>query len=262
VSSESKLASAFDAMADDYDRQFTLSTIGDLMRQAVWRKIRPALKPGFRFLELNCGTGEDALWLAQQGVQVLATDLSSKMLDVARGKINHAGLSHLVQLRQLGLLDLDEMSDADFDGVLSNFGGLNCVERPEMVAGELARRVRPGGSVFVCMMGPVCLWEWLWFVLHGEPRKAFRRMRRGCVEWRGMKIYYPAIGEVQRAFDPDFTLRRRSAIGALVPPPYVEAWGKRHPELLAFLNSWERRLEDCAPLPWIADHYLLEFVRR
>ena len=29
-------------------------------------------------LELNCGTGEDALWFAKQGHKVLATDLSEK----------------------------------------------------------------------------------------------------------------------------------------------------------------------------------------
>ena len=39
---------------------------------------------------MNCGTGEDARWLASQGMQVLATDISAPMIEVAQCKL--AGL--------------------------------------------------------------------------------------------------------------------------------------------------------------------------
>ena len=51
------------------------------------------------------------------------------------------------------------------------------------------------------------------------------------------------------------------AIGALVPPTYAEEWAARHPRLLASLDRWERRLEALAPMPSLADHYLLELER-
>ena len=53
-----------------------------------------------------------------------------------------------------------------------------------------------------------------------------------------------------------------SAVGALLPPTEWEAWAARHPRLLAALARWERRLETVPPLPWLADHYLLELERR
>jgi hypothetical protein len=57
----SVLGSPFDEMAADYDRSFTASAIGSLMRQAVWRRLDACFRPGDRVLELNCGTGTDAI---------------------------------------------------------------------------------------------------------------------------------------------------------------------------------------------------------
>ena len=57
----SVLASPFDAMAAAYARSFTESAIGRYMRAAVWRWLDAAFQPGDRVLELNCGTGEDAV---------------------------------------------------------------------------------------------------------------------------------------------------------------------------------------------------------
>src|SRR5580658_219252 len=78
---------AFDAMASTYDSKFTATRIGTMMRRAVWARCAARFAPGSRILEMNCGTGEDALWLAQRGVQVLATDVSPAMLRLAQDKL-------------------------------------------------------------------------------------------------------------------------------------------------------------------------------
>ena len=94
---------AFDALAATYDAHFTHSRIGTLMRRAVWQRLDSCFYPGHRVLELNCGTGEDAVYLGQRGVQVLATDLSKAMLQVTRQKVARAGLTAMVQVQQLAL---------------------------------------------------------------------------------------------------------------------------------------------------------------
>jgi SAM-dependent methyltransferase len=273
----------FDEMAADYDRSFTNSAIGTLMRRAVWRRMDARFRPGDHVLELNCGTGEDAVHLARRGVRVLATDIAPAMLEVARDKVARAGLEDLVGVAQLAIDDLSrERGDEEtgregafslstglpgsrsgaFDGALSNFGGLNCVADVCGVAAGLAARLRPGAMALLCVMGPLVPWEWAWFVWHGQPARAFRRLRRGGVPWRGLTIHYPSMRTVRRAFRPWFRLRRASALGALLPPSYAEEWAARRPRLLARLNRWERRLETVLPLPWLADHYVLELERR
>ncbi len=148
-----------------------------------------------------------------------------------------------------------------FDGALSNFGGLNCVADLPGVAAGLAGCLRPGAMALLCVMGPLVPWEWAWYLRRGQPAKAFRRLRRGGVAWRGLTIRYPSIGALRRAFAPWFRMRRVSAVGALLPPSYVEEWAAQRPRLLDRLGRWERRAETWPPLPWLADHYLLELER-
>jgi hypothetical protein len=113
----------------------------------------------------------------------------------------------------------------------------------------------------LCVMGPRCAWEWAWYLLHARPGKALRRLRPGGVPWRGLTIRYPSVGEMRLAFAPHFRLLRISAVGALVPPSYMEGWAAHRPRLLERLNALERRWETASPLVALADHYLLELER-
>ena len=209
---------------------------------------------------MNCGTGEDAVHIADRGVRVLATDISAEMLALASRKIQKRGLSHLVETRQLRWEDLDMLPEQAFDGALSNFGGLNCVQDLESIPPALARRLRPGNSVFLCVMGPFAVWEWIWFGLRFQPGKATRRLRRN-VQWRGISLRYPSPAALGRLFSASFRIVRVSALGALLPPPFAEKLVAGRPGLAALLNRWERRVETLPPLPSLADHYLMEMER-
>lgn len=265
---------AFDELAADYDDAFTERAVGRLLRAAVWRRLDANFRPGDYVLELNCGTGADAVYLAQRGVRVLATDISAAMLDATRAKVMRTGVSDLVSVARLDIEQLAapqspaQGAHADlapaapaFDGALSNFGGLNCVADLTGVGRALAAWLRPGAHALLCVMGPLTPWEWAWYARRGQMNKAFRRLRRAGVAWRGLTIRYPSIRALRQALAPAFALARVNAIGALLPPSYAEPWAAQHPRALAWLDRAERRLETVWPLPWLADHYLAEFVR-
>lgn len=266
-------ASPFDDMAIDYDQAFTHSLIGAAMRRAVWDRLDVHFDASMRVIELGCGTGEDALYLARRGVSVLATDPSRAMLEVAEKKLAAAGYAQRVRLQQLKMEYLESLpvrvasagkagAGHRFDGAFSNFGALNCASDLDRVRAGLTHVLRPGASVLLCIMGPLVPWEWLWFMAHRQPKKALRRLIPGGSEWRGLRIRYPSIGRVRQVFSDGFQFQRVGALGALVPPPYAESRLGRYPGLLASLNRWERWLESVRPLPWLADHYLIEFTRR
>jgi SAM-dependent methyltransferase len=251
----------FDDLADDYDANFATTAIGRLMRRAVWRRLDTHFHAGHSVLELNCGTGEDAVHLGSRGVRVLATDGSSRMVEIAAAKVCQTGLTGAIELQWMPIERLRDLRTPPFDGAFSNFGGLNCISDPGDVARALAGKLRVGATLLLCVMGPLVPWEWLWFLYHGEPRKAFRRLQRGGCHWRGVRVQYPSISRLRKAFYPAFTMRRVSALGTLVPPPYAGEWASRHRGLLEALERWERRLETVPPLPWLADHYVLELQR-
>lgn len=257
------LASPFEALAPGYDEAFTRSHIGARMRRAVWRRLDAAFPPGSRVLDLGCGTGEDAVHLAGRGVEVVATDPADGMLAVARAKAERAGVAERVTTLALDAGRLDEADlGGPFDGAYSNFGALNCVADLAPVSAGLGRLVRPGGHVLLCVLGRYVPWEWAWFLLRGERRSAFRRLAPNGAAWRGLRVSYPPLRELKRLFAPSFRCVGARAIGVLVPPSYAEARAARHPRLLAALDAIERRVEAVPPLPSLADHVLLELVRR
>ena len=93
--SPTRRTAPFDAIADEYDAVFTHSLIGRAQRESVWREIDRLFRPGQRVLEINCGTGVDALHLAARGVQVVACDASAGMVAVARRRLEASHLSEI-----------------------------------------------------------------------------------------------------------------------------------------------------------------------
>ncbi|MEQ1568065.1 MAG: class I SAM-dependent methyltransferase [Myxococcota bacterium] len=98
-------------------------------------------------LELGCGTGTNAVWLAQQGFRVTACDLSATALEVARARAAAAGV-------EVTFLERDLLADPDvggpFDFVFDR-GVYHVLRRVDAAAvlGTLARITHPGSRYLV-----------------------------------------------------------------------------------------------------------------
>ena len=256
----------FDAVAGRYDSTFTDTELGRELRQIVWRNLAAIVQPGARVVELNCGTGEDAVWLARNGVRVVATDGSPAMLEVASRKAASHGMHHRIEFEILDLADPAwKRPDFDFDGALSDFGGLNCVPDLVPLACMLGRSVKPGGHFILVVMGRWCAWEILWHLLHLQPRTAFRRLARPGAGARvgdgRVRVWYPSLGSLRRILAPEFELRRFLGLGVLLPPPYLQDVVVRRRGLFRLLKHLERMLAGRALVRNFADHLLLDFER-
>lgn len=253
---------AFDSFADTYDADFTDSEAGRWLRRAVWQNLVPFVRPGLRVLDLGCGTGADAIWLAQAGCNVTAADASPAMLDQVMRKAKSGRSAGCVnQIR----LDLNAPGDltGPFDLVLSNFGALNCVIDLKPVGNLLRRVVAPGGTLALTVMGRFCAWESLWHGFRGR-RIALRRWRGSTTARIGthrIPIRYWRAGEIRTALSPKFRLRSVHGIGVVLPPSEMfHIFGGR-PRLFRLLTSWEARLSSNPVMARVADHQLLIFER-
>lgn len=243
-------AAAFDSIAPRYDDLWTRSPVGRLQRAAVWRRVDALFNPGDSVLDLGCGTGEDALHLMTRGIRVTAIDASPPMVHLARERG--------VNARVLQIENIDQV-EARFDGALSNFGALNCVEHLDRVARALASLIRPGGHFIACTIGRFCLRETLHFTTRLEFSSAIRRFRVQTVWPRtGLRLFYPSVHQLVTAFRSYFSLADWTGVGLFVPPSYIS--GIAH-STLARLDSLDRRLAHRRVLRGCCDHRLVTFRR-
>jgi SAM-dependent methyltransferase len=249
----------FDAFAPTYDRDFTASPIARYLRARVHARLDRHFRPGDRVLELGCGTGEDALYLAARGVHVTATDTSPAMLDIARTKTQAAGSQPLVAIQPLDL----NAPPADFPvfaGIFANFGVLNCLSDWRPLATWLVLHMQPGGIAAFGVMSPLCLWEIGWHSAHGDFRTAFRRLRH-TTTFGALPIHYPSIRRLKRDFAPHFRRVYVEPLGLMLPPSDVYGVIERRPRLLRTLTALDNRLSSISLFALCADHYWIEFER-
>jgi SAM-dependent methyltransferase len=253
---------AFDDMAGTYDATFTDTTVGRALREIVWSRFDQVFRPSQRILELGCGTGEDAVQLASRGLRVVATDSSSQMIRVARRKALIGNCQERIEFRCLAMEDIGSLADGDlFDGVLSNFGAVNCVRDLQALVADVAARLAPGAPLLWVVMGRHAPWEWSWYLMKGRWRKAWRRLRPGGSEWRDLTISYPTPAQVRSLLLPHFEVTRLAPLGVALPPSYASAWLDRSPFAAKVLTRLERWAQRSSLLASWSDHFMVEAVR-
>jgi SAM-dependent methyltransferase len=97
---------------------------------------------GARVLEIGCGAAACSRWLATQGAQVVASDLSAGMLRQAQAGAARSGV--VVPLVQADATALP-FADGTFDIACTAFGAVPFVADSARVMAEVHRVLRPGG---------------------------------------------------------------------------------------------------------------------
>ena len=150
---ETQVRAMFDRIAGLYDRMNTVMTAG-LHHQ--WRRRAvdlAAVSPGDRALDVATGTGDLAFELASRvgpGGEVVGSDFSEKMLELARGKAarrTETGLGARVRFERGNALALP-YADAEFDAATVGFGARNFSDLDRGLR-EMVRVVRPGGRIVI-----------------------------------------------------------------------------------------------------------------
>ncbi|MEZ5038806.1 MAG: class I SAM-dependent methyltransferase [Saprospiraceae bacterium] len=244
-----KQQTAFDAYAEQYDASFTHTSIGRLQRAQVWQALNPLLQGTKAILEVNCGTGEDALQMAQLGHRVEATDISENMIKVCQAKAAKLKGVRELHFQTASFLQLAEkFAPQSFDLLFSNFGGLNCIgpEDTQTFSQIGHRLLKPGGKLFLVYISKACVWERLYFSYQKEVEKAQRRSAEGPIisrlEGHAVPIWYYSYKELVALFREDFRVIQRFPIGLCVPPSYLEPLFKNREYFLKGLGWLDQGL--------------------
>jgi ubiquinone/menaquinone biosynthesis C-methylase UbiE len=249
----SRTAEKYDAFAEDHPHLTRL-------RNKVYAHATHYIPQGARILELNCGTGTDAVELARHGYHVHATDIAPGMLDRLRHKVEQFDVRQRVTYQQLSFSELNKVRGAPFDAVFSNLGGLNCIPDLSPVIQQLPNVLRPNGLVTWALMPPVCLWE-MAEIFRGRIRQAFRRFShtgtRAALEGLDFTVYYFTPQQVLEWFGDDYQCLAMEGLSVITPTAESKNFAKLYPRLYRTLCWLDDRLASRSPWRGWGDFFII-----
>jgi len=249
----SRAADKYDAFAEDHPNQTR-------MRGKVYAHLNRVLRPGSQILELNAGTGTDAVALAKRGYRVHATDIASGMLRRLRAKIEKFRLQNQITVQECSFTALDQVQGGPYDAVFSDLGGLNCVPDLRPIIESLPPVLKRDGTVTWVLMPPVCLWE-MAEILRGKPRLAFRRFARAGtrahLEGIQFTVHYFTPRRVREWFGRDYEVLAVEGLSVITPTAESKNFAKKFPGIYRGLVWFDDRLAVRAPWRGWGDFFII-----
>ncbi len=255
------MEASFDKAAVNYDDTFTNTEVGKMQRALVYTELSKHLTSVQNILEINCGTDEDAIWFAKQNFKITATDISPKMIEIAKSKA----------ILNFKVADINSIATTfegeKFDLLFSNFGGLNCLSKSELknffvnIDSILAEK----GKMALVIMPKNTLWERFYFLAKAQFKNISRRKKESViahVDGENIPTYYYNPKDIVNLAKANFEAVAVKPIGFFVPPSYLDEFFKNKKGLLGFLNRLEQGIKNASSLSKYADHYLIILQKR
>lgn len=139
-------------------------------------------RPSGHALELGCGKGDDAVWLAKRGWAVTAVDISQAAIDIARKNAERNKVAHKIRFEACDLTK--DFPDGAYDLVTAQF-----LESPfefsrERILNHAASHVRAGGLLLITTHGSVPPWsETKWETDFPTPEEALAALNLDLNDW-------------------------------------------------------------------------------
>jgi len=260
-------AHAYSAYAAHYDGILRENRINAYLRRETTKTLHMLFDPGSRLLELGCGTGDEALALADDGCEVVALDPSSEMIRIAESKAakHHRGghVRFVVGTSHDAANLLADTRDGHFDGAYSSFA-LSYEADLRPLCSALARLVRMDGRLVVAAMNRLCLSESLLSLLFLRPGLAGRRLSPWTTHKVGQvrTVVYPRTAEgLSRQFRPAFAVEESRSLCAILPPHYANRPLRRWPALVDMMQRIDEVVGRRRVFRDLGDHELVVMRR-
>jgi ubiquinone/menaquinone biosynthesis C-methylase UbiE len=264
---EQATANAFSKQAPLFDSLYSSDSIIQFKRKRVRDHVVQWLQPNSNILEVNAGTGEDAIFFAQQGHSIHATDISREMQRLLSEKVNHHNLENRITHELRSFTDLTNLSrQGPYDMIFSNFAGLNCTNKLPDVLESFESLLKPGGFVTLVILPKFCLWEFLQ-LFKGKFKTALRRFSgtkgaKAHIEGEYFRCWYYSPSFIRRQLHDSFDRVCLEGLCSLVPPSYLQGFDQKYPKTFKTLvkkeNEWK------AKWPWntIGDYYIITLRKK
>lgn len=267
ILNEAKAEAAFSSQAPIFDEFYAENKIIDYKRQRVRSHFLSRLNPGSHIIELNSGTGEDAIFFAENGFKVHATDISTGMQKQLREKAQSLINTGLISTELCSFTKLDELQQrGPYDAIFSNFGGLNCTKDLDKVLASFDDLLKPGGTATLVIISKFSLWESL-MLFKGKFKTATRRWfaSKGYpahIEGNWFTCWYYKPSYLIKRMEAKYRLTGLEGLCTIVPPSYIEHFADKFPALYIKLIKLENRFKSSWPWKYWGDYFIISFQKQ
>ena len=264
---EQAAAAAFSKQAPLFDELYATDTIIQYKRKRVRDHVLQWLQPGSAILELNAGTGDDALFFSLQGHTVHATDISVAMQEILTKKVKKYGLQNSITHELCSYTDLKNLQrPGPYDLIFSNFAGLNCTHELQKVLQSFDSLLKPGGLITLVVLPKFCLWEFL-LLFKGKFKTALRRFSgskgaKAHIEGEFFRCWYYNPSFIRKHLQESFDMVAVEGLCTLVPPSYLEGFAEKYPKIYQALLKKENKWKTRWPWKLIGDYYIITLKKK
>lgn len=266
ASNELRSAKAFSKQSSVFDDIYSADAIIQYKRSRVREHVEKFIKPNSIILELNSGTGEDAIYFAKQGHRVHATDISEGMQNVLQKKVNKNRLGEKISTELCSYTALGKLKNkGPYDLIFSNFAGLNCTNELDKVLSSFSGLLKPEGMITLVILPQFCLWEFL-LIFKGKFKTAFRRFfsnkgAKAHIEGEHFRCWYYDPSYISTRLKKAFEIYGLEGLCTIVPPSYMQNFAENHPKLYQFLIKKEDQLKSKRPWRSVGDYYIISLKK-
>ncbi|MDS0256905.1 class I SAM-dependent methyltransferase [Thermoplasmatales archaeon AK] len=258
------LEAEFDSIAEDYDRHIFGNLINSYLRERSVNVMSKIFSKSHRLLELGCGSGTETIEMLKQGHEVVALDISQKMLDIVKAKAAKEGMAERIETVKLRVKDIGVLvsryGEESFDGIYSTYGALNCEPDLSGIPLVLRRLLKNDGDLFLGVFNKICAFETIGYLLRIKPKLAIARfgkvLREGdsrfCVDsFPYTPWYYRGL------FEPYFRVEKIMGVPVILPPSNLVRYIQPFSRGVERLKRIDNALGELWPFNLVGDHFLM-----
>ena len=263
------IAAAFDSASEEYDFTIGHNYINTWIRKRSIRELLKLAKPEDTLLEVGCGTGAEAIEVSRYVSRIIATDISDKMIEISKKKVEARGLSERIVPLNLRAADISRVvqitTGGKVDLAYSFNGALNSEPQLDRFVNGLSSVLVPSGYFICSIRNSFCLSEALSHaaVLQFE-KMAPRKKQPIMVSVGGIDIpafYYPPAAFLS-FFSRKFELKKLVGLPAFLPPAYLSDYYIKFKTVASLLEKFEWGLGGHFPFNRVGDQSLFIFQNR
>jgi len=250
-----------DEIAEKYDSILSKNRFSEVLRPVFQNILMQNIHHGDYILDLGCGTGEDAIFLAQKGVNVTGVDISPKMIEIAGKKADTKDFNKNLQFFCDDMEIFISENTNKFDAIISNFNAVNYIRDLNSFSAHVSTALNKDGKLIFTVLNKISASEVFYNFVRLNLKRSWKAIfNRKELLLTDLNIFFPGL--FSNFFKNHFYIKRITGIGIFIPPHNLTGMYDKLSFVLPLLLRLEKLTASVFPFYCLSDHYIIEMQKK